>query len=181
VYDAHRGVAREEERMGMMGLRELPFQSDVIKSVRKQGGYAIKISHKFSVGIPDLLIALPPFAPFIAEAKDFGEVGEKFDRKVEVTSKQAVELERISSRYEKMPLMEYTKNHRAGIVIVHFIQKRRHYMAAIPRPKDLINLTDSRLTSDVSRDQVVEREVGNHYPNLARLFDTMGIIKVRPQ
>lgn len=82
-----------------MGKRELELQSDIIKSVRKQGGYGRKLSNQFTIGIPDLLIALPPFVPCYAEVKDFGECASSFDRQIDVSDKQGYELMGMTKGY----------------------------------------------------------------------------------
>lgn len=81
---------------------ELTVQTRIIKGTRAQGGFGIKLSNRFSVGIPDLLLALPPFAPCLVEVKDLGECVENFDRKLEVTPKQGLTLDQFSDPYNSL-------------------------------------------------------------------------------
>lgn len=50
-------------------MNELDFQAELKKEVKKQGGYAFKMSNQFLVGIPDLFIKLPNFDTAIVECK----------------------------------------------------------------------------------------------------------------
>lgn len=48
---------------------ETEAQKIVVKAVEAEGGYALKMSNRFLVGIPDLLIKLPTIPAMILEAK----------------------------------------------------------------------------------------------------------------
>lgn len=72
---------------------ELGEQTHVIKSVRKIGGYGRKISHRFHIGIPDLLLVVPGYVPGIWEMKDLGEWNKNTERALGVTEKQEIELQ----------------------------------------------------------------------------------------
>lgn len=50
-------------------MNELEAQRLVIKSVRVNGGYAFKLSNRFLVGIPDLLIQMPGRGTSLWEVK----------------------------------------------------------------------------------------------------------------
>lgn len=50
-------------------MREVDCQSKVIKAVRDAGGAAHKLSNRFLVGVPDLLIKLPRYSAIIMEVK----------------------------------------------------------------------------------------------------------------
>lgn len=71
---------------------ELGEQTHFIRSVRQIGGYGRKISHRFQIGIPDLLLVIPGYVPGIWEMKDFGEWNKDTERQLEVTEKQEIEL-----------------------------------------------------------------------------------------
>jgi hypothetical protein len=43
-------------------MKEIELQTDIINAVRQHGGAAHKLSHRFSVGVVDLL-AKPPYEP----------------------------------------------------------------------------------------------------------------------
>lgn len=50
-------------------MNELQFQRLTCKAVQSAGGFATKLSHRFLVGIPDLLIKLPHTAAMLVEVK----------------------------------------------------------------------------------------------------------------
>lgn len=81
--------------------RELAVQTDIKRSTLAQGGYALKLSNRFTVGVPDLGIWLPPFAPFIAEVKDLGVVTDNFHVQIGVTPKQTDTMLRMSGKYTR--------------------------------------------------------------------------------
>lgn len=78
---------------------ETDLQRDIRQSVRRQGGYCIKLSNRFTIGVPDLLIALAPFAPCYVEVKKLGKCVLGFDRQLDVTPKQGHELRGLSDQY----------------------------------------------------------------------------------
>lgn len=82
-------------------MKETDHQTQIKLSVRRQGGYSFKLSNRFTIGIPDLLIALPPFAPCLAEVKDLGECVADFSRKLDVSPKQAYELKAMNEPYKE--------------------------------------------------------------------------------
>lgn len=79
----------------MSGGRELSFQKEIVDALRKQGGHGMKLSHRFSVGVPDLLL-VAPVGTFLFEAKDLGEVCDKFNRLTGVTPLQQETLRRFN-------------------------------------------------------------------------------------
>ena len=107
--------------------RELAEQTNLIKSVRLAGGYARKMSNRYSIGIPDLLIGLPPFVPFLAEMKDLGTVVDDFDRQLNVTPKQNHEMGLLSGPYERAAYGA------AALVLVHIVHRREHRLVALSR------------------------------------------------
>lgn len=66
-------------------MKELSFQTEVLKSVRLSGGFGQKIAHRFKAGVPDLLVAMPKIGLVLLECKALGEVGDKFSRNTGVT------------------------------------------------------------------------------------------------
>lgn len=109
-----------------MATDELGVQTKIIKSVRQDGGYGRKMSNRFAIGVPDLLVALPPFAPCVIEVKDFGVVNDRFDRKIEVTDKQAWEMEIFSKPYEDRSLG------RVAFVAVSLVHRGQHRLVILP-------------------------------------------------
>jgi hypothetical protein len=53
----------------MTKIPEKKFQTDLVDAARGLGGYAIKMSNQFLVGVPDLLIKLPLDPVLLLECK----------------------------------------------------------------------------------------------------------------
>lgn len=136
-----------------MASAELNVQTNIIKSVRRDGGYGRKMSNRFSIGIPDLLVALPPFAPCVIEVKDFGEVADKFDRKVDVTEKQAHEMKVFSEPFEA------AEWGRVAFVAVALIHRGEHRL--IFGPRDMHRVSDAYEAMPMIW---TKRQVGGYYP-----------------
>ena len=47
----------------MTTKNELGFQKEICDSAKFQGGRARKLSHRFSVGVPDILVSIPGYFP----------------------------------------------------------------------------------------------------------------------
>lgn len=151
--------------------KELDVQTKVCKSARQDGGYGRKISHKFVIGIPDLLVCLPPFAPCVIEMKDLGKVVDRFDRQLAVTPKQALEMERISKPYE--PEVNGVIPMHTAMVLVAIVHRGEHRLVACHRSNDRL---DFGYEADPRR--WVRREVGGYY-NLRPLLEWAKIAKVQ--
>jgi hypothetical protein len=52
-----------------MDMNELQIQRYLYKAVVDGGGFGMKMSHQFSAGVPDLLLAHPNYPPFVVEVK----------------------------------------------------------------------------------------------------------------
>jgi hypothetical protein len=78
---------------------ELAVQTEIKQAVIAQGGYAVKLSNRFTIGIPDLGIWLGPYDPFIMEVKDFGVVAATFNRQIGTTPKQRDTMRRMQQSY----------------------------------------------------------------------------------
>lgn len=80
-------------------MNEIDFQTLIINSIKNEGGYGRKLSHRFLVGIPDLLLKLAPYGTrsllVLAEVKLL-RVSEKYDLrrepKIGITPRQTQEL-----------------------------------------------------------------------------------------
>lgn len=151
--------------------KELDLQSKIKASARKDGGYGQKMSNRFSIGIPDLLIGLPPFVPCYAEVKDFGTVAEQFNRQVDTTPKQRLEMARFSNPYQAA-ITPYTPNRHASLVLVGIIHRGRHRLVALSHGAERLDHT-----YEASTGTWVERGVGGYYA-LAGLLEAVGIARV---
>jgi hypothetical protein len=151
--------------------KELLLQKHVANSAFKQGGYGRKLSHAFTVGIPDLLLAVPPFAPAIWEVKDFGAVVDKFDLQLSgspttpVTPKQRDEMRKFSYPYEQR-----TFGPVAG-VMVGIQHGGRHMLLACTRDQERVSFRDFELGT------YVFRGVGGFY-DLESLFRSIGMARM---
>jgi hypothetical protein len=152
--------------------KELDLQTKICKSAKTDGGYGRKISHKFAIGIPDLLLALPPFAPCLCEVKDLGEVVDKFNQLIGVTEKQTEEMKRFSAPYEDT-MTVYTPNKRASLLMVGVKHRGEHRLVALPRDAQRLDHTYE------SRGGWVTRSLGGYY-QIAPLLEWAGIIQVKP-
>lgn len=99
-------------------MRELKFQTKLVKSTRAQGGYARKLSHRFVIGIPDLIVHIPNYAPFLLEVKYFPEVSPNSNKLIPTTPKQQLELTEFNS-------VNIDAGSTAGVAIGFCINKRK--------------------------------------------------------
>lgn len=127
--------------------KELALQTNIIKSVRSDGGYGRKMSNRFLIGIPDLLIALPPFAPILAEVKDLGPVVANFNRQLAVTPKQAHEMDLFSKPYQDTMMLDRAAS---SFVLVGFQVGKNHYLAVLPHDAERLDHTCLERTSTFS-------------------------------
>ena len=78
-------------------MKELAFQSEILKSARLMGGFGQKIAHRFKVGIPDLLLSMPGSGMVLLECKSLNEVGDVFNRNTGITSIQQETLAKYNA------------------------------------------------------------------------------------
>ena len=76
-------------------MLELKFQTEILKAVKDCGGFGNKISDRFKIGVPDLLVACSGKLVLL-ELKSMGEVPDKFSRKTGVTAIQQETLRRYN-------------------------------------------------------------------------------------
>lgn len=147
---------------------ELKVQADIVKSVKADGGWAKKLSHRFVIGIPDLLIALYPTIPFLAEVKDLGEVGATFSRKVDTSPKQAHELTTFDEVYYAR-LTPYSPKQHAAVVIVGWVHEGTRWLTMLPHGT-------TKVTHEAP---AVHRRTGGYYPigPLIELYGGLAVIK----
>lgn len=152
-----------------MATDELKHQTDIVGSVKRDGGNAFKMSNRFLIGVPDLAVALPPFAPCVIEVKDLGKVTDRFDRQLEVTPKQFDHMEKHSLPYEVRGLG------RVAFVAIHIFHRGEHRLVLMPRQAE-------RLTYQYEEIPAIwaKREVGLYY-NLAPMLDYWGAAKLGKQ
>lgn len=149
---------------------ELLEQTHLIHSVRKDGGYGRKISHRFIIGIPDLLLVYPTYVPGIWEMKDMGEWNSNTERAVETTEKQKIELNEFAAACNRglAPLGTMRAPYTASGVLVTYKARNQRFMT-ICGPE----------VETMRKDQfpTILRETGQYY-NLGVLFNAYGVQRV---
>jgi hypothetical protein len=73
-------------------MNELQFQRELIKAAEFNKGFGIKLSNKFLVGVPDLLIQVPGFRTTMIECKI-----KKFKSKLDLSKSFRVDLTKIQA------------------------------------------------------------------------------------
>lgn len=145
--------------------KELKLQSDIKTSVIRDKGFGIKLSHRFAIGVPDLLLALPPFAPCLVEVKDLGVVVDRFDRKLGVTPMQADTMRKMSGPYERETWGRHT-----ALVLVGFVHRGVHTLVALRRDMDRLTWQYDELHPWTTR------QTGLHY-KVGPLLEAVGIAR----
>lgn len=115
---------------------ELDVQREIVKSVKLEGGWSKKLTNRFTIGIPDLLIALYPSIPFLAEVKDLGVVHtNQFNRKLDVSEKQRYELlefDRAVSEAHGRDIMWTGAKRYASVLLVGWSHQGTRWLAMLP-------------------------------------------------
>lgn len=116
-----------------MGKVETDYQLDIKKSVNRAGGYCFKLSNRFTIGVPDLGIWLPPFAPLLAEVKMLRDCKPGFKRQLAVTEKQDSVMRLSSQGYEQ------TGRGATALVLVVVVWENKDIdVVALPRHADAL-------------------------------------------
>lgn len=151
---------------------ELPLQTDIKKSVRKDGGHSFKMSNRFSIGIPDLFMAIFPFAPILAEVKDLGECVDNFSRQLNVSEKQKYELRALDDVYSLQQSV-YTPSRHASVLLVGVRHKGVRRLVGLPWSAE--RLDAGYLDEPAS---YRNRETGGYF-DLKPILEHLGCIKVK--
>lgn len=159
---------------------ELSVQADLVKSVKKDGGWARKLSHRFMIGLPDLLVGMYPSAPFLAEVKDLGHVGENFRLKLGVSEKQRYELQQFNAGYRAGVNWDTQGNaseRYASVLLVGWAWGRMRWVAMLPW--DATHLDSSSINREPCA-PAVQREAHGYYPIkfLAERFGALHKVKL---
>lgn len=97
---------------------EIIWQRRIIKSVKNEGGWGRKWATQMTVGVPDLILALPHFGMFCAEVKLYQDAVEGWNRRTGVTEKQRHEINKINSAGGLglvIGIVEYKNNNKYAI------------------------------------------------------------------
>jgi hypothetical protein len=130
-------------------MREVDLQSKILEWVKEEGGYGRKLSNRFLVGIPDLLIRIMPARSargvlLVAEVKlhtrDFVLGPNDAEVKTGVTPKQHQEL----SRFEHSVVIVGFKNKKGKLHSVQICDARYPHLKA--DPEFVIPVENNRLT-----------------------------------
>jgi hypothetical protein len=77
-------------------MKELEFQTLVRKAVEREGGFGLKMSNRFLVGVPDLLVHLPGAPTMVLEAK-FSKVASTVrPYRLELSPRQSLTLRQMA-------------------------------------------------------------------------------------
>lgn len=76
---------------------ELKDQSDIIRSIKAQGGHARKWASGWQMGMPDIVASIPTIGPFLMEVKQLVALHPLPLLKLEVTDKQRLELKAFNT------------------------------------------------------------------------------------
>lgn len=172
-------------------VKETDIQAQIKKSIRRDGGYCHKLTNAFTIGIPDLLIALPPFAPCIIEVKDFKTCTQGFDRQIDVTPKQRYELNQITDVYPEIPRIKEVYHPAIGLggaeieyvkvgetqpifsgIFVHVYWNKMHWLTGLPRHAERHT---HALLLDATRTRT--RAPGEYW-DVRPLLEAIGVTKV---
>lgn len=105
-------------------MKETDFQKVVMDAVRAEGGYGLKLSNKFLVGVPDLLIKAPGFPTTILEAKqEKWPVRPETLLKPDVTALQAKHLREANGAGICTGVISFThgKSNWYGVAVVDYV------------------------------------------------------------
>lgn len=141
---------------------EITQQREIKESVLALGGYAVKLTNRFTIGIPDLGIWLPSLCPVVCEVKDLGVVTDEFDRTLGVTPKQADVMRRISKPYGST----------VALVLVHALHRGERRLIALPHTATRLRWDYGPFAYDV------RRRTGIRYPSLSTIFRNLGVAEI---
>jgi hypothetical protein len=77
--------------------KEIDWQRHIIKRVREEGGYGKKWSSSFTVGPPDLILALPGFGALFVEVKLEKGWSSDTARTIDFSEKQKEEAQQLNA------------------------------------------------------------------------------------
>lgn len=159
-----------------MASRELTLQTNIVKSIRQDGGYARRIVDTYQIGVLDLFVALPPFMGTMIEVKHLGPATAPFHRKLKVSSKQRVEIDKLNGPYvrEALKIRDPLAPPRVGtVLLVGWTDGRHELLAALP-PETEVFFSDNLRTRS-------QRGTGGYYPAIGHLLEDVGLTKVSPR
>lgn len=143
-------------------MKELPFQTEILRSAKKTGGYGHKISDRFKVGVPDLLVAMPNSGLVLLECKALGVVTDEFDKKTGVTAIQQETLNKYNAT-QLVPL---------GAQLIYMVH--RGVQRAIVWPAHLDSVS---WKYEEDRRIWVERQRGFPNWNVAKIVEAVKLMK----
>lgn len=156
-------------------MKEVDHQTNIKLSVKAQGGYSLKLSNRFTVGVPDLLIMMPGFAPCFAEVKDLGLCVDSFDRKLDVSPKQALTMKQMVKVYD--PMMYGVKAPQVAFILVVAKWKLQHVI--VPLPQGIERLAAASLVEGVTFwKRIAGRDGGNPSYDMGPILTAAGVPRI---
>lgn len=115
-------------------MRELPLQSDVVKVVKANSGFARKLSHRFLIGVSDLIVKLPDYQTALLEVKAGSEPLRSKVARLDVTVQQARFLQEAANAGVLCGVMSFlVGRQKIGILIVP-VRKGAPFQAIVGLP-----------------------------------------------
>jgi hypothetical protein len=148
--------------------KELNLQRDIKKSAIRDGGSGFKLSNRFSVGIPDLHLSLPSFAPCIVEVKDLGECVPSFDRQLDVTPKQRHTMNQLNAPYAPIGPVSF--------LLVGLTWQKERFLVVLPAHTE--RLSAHQLQGPLRAGSMVTGRATGGYYGLRPLWDAIGVPRV---
>ena len=111
---------------------EISFQKEIIDSAKSIGGYGFKLSNRFTVGVPDLLISITMYTPSLLECKHLGAVVDDFDRQTGMTPLQREQMRRWNATQPfaiaaQLVFLKHHGSERAVLIPAHIDRIAHHY------------------------------------------------------
>lgn len=161
-------------------MKEVDHQANIKLSVKAQGGYALKLSNRFTVGVPDLLIMHPLFVPCIAEVKDLKDCVPDFDRKIDVSPKQDLTMRQMNGVYQSPHVTEITIGRTIRVAFVLVVAKWKLQHIIVPLPQGTERLAASSLVEGVTFwKRIAGRDGGNPSYDIRPLLEAAGVPHVQ--
>lgn len=110
--------------------KELPFQDQLLKSAKAEGGYGRKVAHFQLRGISDLLLQMPSFSMAQVECKDLGLKKAGFDVISGITEHQKDHIEALNRAAGGLVAfyafhVQIGEGHRA-VFLDHYVERFRY-------------------------------------------------------
>ena len=118
-------------------MNEITLQRLLIKKMEQIGGYGRKWASAFAVGLPDLILIRNGKSLYV-EMKYIKSTSEVFRRKVDLTPKQTLELNRIRDAGAKAVVA----------VVVDYVNDKYLLIMSPPAPQEVLHVSSDMVNPD---------------------------------